>query len=116
MTRSRALPLLALLLLAALAPSVAGIEAGAKGHLLLIGGGDKPPEVMRKFADGRDDEVARLLLQESRNPGVPVDLLRRLRRPHAPFVDGPPLVPPRRLRREGPRKKRDAEERDRGQA
>ena len=60
MTRSRALPLLALLLLAALAPSVAGIEAGAKGHLLLIGGGDKPPEVMRKFvelAGGKDAPI-----------------------------------------------------------
>ncbi len=60
MTRSRALPLLALLLLAALAPSVAGVEAGAKGHLLLIGGGDKPPEVMRKFvelAGGKDAPI-----------------------------------------------------------
>ena len=60
MTRSRALPLLSLLLLAALAPSVAGVEAGARGHLLLIGGGDKPPEVMRKFvelAGGKDAPI-----------------------------------------------------------
>ncbi len=60
MTRSRALPLLSLLLLAALAPSVAGVEAGARGHLLLIGGGDKPPEVMLKFvelAGGKDAPI-----------------------------------------------------------
>lgn len=60
MRPSRALLLVALLVLAALAPSVDGVEPGAKGHLLLIGGGEKPPEVMRKFvelAGGKDAPI-----------------------------------------------------------
>lgn len=54
MTRSRALPLaplFALLVLATPAPSASGVEPPVKGHLVLIGGGDKPPEVMRKFVE-----------------------------------------------------------------
>ena len=63
MRSSRALPLLvafSLLPLAAVAPSASGAEPPAKGHLVLIGGGDKPPEVMRKFvelAGGKDAPI-----------------------------------------------------------
>ena len=49
MTRSRLL--LSLALLAALSSAALGGNAPAKGHLVLIGGGDKPPEVMRKFIE-----------------------------------------------------------------
>lgn len=60
MTRFRLL--LSLALLAALPiPTIAlGGDAQAKGHLVLIGGGEKPPEVMRKFvelAGGKDAPI-----------------------------------------------------------
>lgn len=63
MRSSRALPLLfafSLLLLGAKAPFALGAEPPARGHLVLIGGGDKPPEVMRKFvelAGGKDAPI-----------------------------------------------------------
>lgn len=63
MRPSRALPLLvafSLLPLAAHAPAAPGAEPSARGHLVLIGGGDKPPEVMRKFvelAGGKDAPI-----------------------------------------------------------
>ncbi|HMM34876.1 MAG TPA: Type 1 glutamine amidotransferase-like domain-containing protein, partial [Thermoanaerobaculia bacterium] len=63
MRSSRALPLLvafSLLPLAAKAPLVLGAEPPARGHLVLIGGGEKPPEVMRKFvelAGGKDAPI-----------------------------------------------------------
>ena len=63
MRSSRALPLLfafSLLLLGAKAPFALGAEVPARGHLVLIGGGDKPPEVMRKFvelAGGKDAPI-----------------------------------------------------------
>ena len=53
-----------LVVLAALSCSLATSSGAAapasKGHLLLIGGGDKPPEVMRKFvelAGGKDAPI-----------------------------------------------------------
>jgi len=58
MTRSRLL--LSLTLLAALSTTALGGDAPAKGHLVLIGGGEKPPEVMRKFvelAGGKDAPI-----------------------------------------------------------
>lgn len=60
MPRLRLLPFLAVTLLASLAAAAAGGEAATKGHLVLIGGGDKPPEVMRKFVDlagGKDAPI-----------------------------------------------------------
>ncbi|MCL4807438.1 MAG: cyanophycinase [Thermoanaerobaculia bacterium] len=60
MTRSRASFLLALLALSTITLAVGGDEAPTKGHLVLIGGGDKPPEVMRKFvelAGGKDAPI-----------------------------------------------------------
>lgn len=60
MRPSRLATLLACLLLASLCPSVVCAEPPAKGHLVLIGGGDKPPEVMRKFvelAGGKDAPI-----------------------------------------------------------
>jgi cyanophycinase len=51
---------LAALLLAALAAPALAAEPAPKGHLVLIGGGDKPPEVMRKFielAGGKDAPI-----------------------------------------------------------
>ena len=63
MRSSRALPLLfafSLLLLGAKAPFALGAEVPARGHLVLIGGGEKPPEVMRKFvelAGGKDAPI-----------------------------------------------------------
>ncbi len=43
-----------------LASSAAAADASPKGHLVLIGGGDKPPEAMRKFielAGGKDAPI-----------------------------------------------------------
>jgi cyanophycinase len=51
---------LAVFLACALVPPVLAGEAPQKGHLLLIGGGDKPPEVMRTFvelAGGKDAPI-----------------------------------------------------------
>ena len=51
---------LALLLSAFVAPPASGERPAPKGHLVLIGGGDKPPEVMRKFielAGGKDAPI-----------------------------------------------------------
>jgi cyanophycinase len=58
-TRTCAAILSALLLPAAAATALAG-EPVAKGHLVLIGGGEKPPEAMRKFvelAGGKDAPI-----------------------------------------------------------
>jgi len=47
-------------LLACLPAAALGGGEGTKGHLVLIGGGDKPPEVMRKFvelAGGKDAPI-----------------------------------------------------------
>jgi cyanophycinase len=60
MPRLRLLPFLAVTLLASLTAAAAGGGVPTKGHLLLIGGGDKPPEVMRKFIDlagGKDAPI-----------------------------------------------------------
>ena len=63
MTRTRAASAavsLTLFLLAALASPAVSAGARPKGHLLLIGGGEKPPEVMRKFvelAGGKDAPI-----------------------------------------------------------
>jgi cyanophycinase len=60
MPRLRLLPFLAVTLLASLTAAAAGGGAPTKGHLVLIGGGDKPPEVMRKFvelAGGKDAPI-----------------------------------------------------------
>ena len=57
--RSRTVLLAGLLLTAFAAPALA-IAPSPKGHLVLIGGGDKPPEVMRKFvelAGGKDAPI-----------------------------------------------------------
>ena len=54
------LPALACRLVAVLATAGLGGAASPKGHLVLIGGGDKPPEVMRKFvelAGGKDAPI-----------------------------------------------------------
>lgn len=51
---------LALLLAAAAALTGSAAEAPRAGHLVLIGGGDKPPDVMRKFvelAGGKDAPI-----------------------------------------------------------
>jgi cyanophycinase len=60
MPRRRLLPFLAASLLASLAAAVPGGVPDPKGHLVLIGGGDKPPEVMRRFvelAGGKDAPI-----------------------------------------------------------
>lgn len=60
MTRSRLLSSLSVALLAVLSASALADDAPASGHLVLIGGGDKPPEVMRKFvelAGGKDAPI-----------------------------------------------------------
>ncbi|HYN43563.1 MAG TPA: Type 1 glutamine amidotransferase-like domain-containing protein, partial [Thermoanaerobaculia bacterium] len=60
MPRLRLLPFLAVSLLASLAAAAPGDEPAPKGHLVLIGGGEKPPEVMRKFvelAGGKDAPI-----------------------------------------------------------
>ena len=60
MPRLRLLPFLAVTLLASFALAAPGHGPAPKGHLVLIGGGDKPPEVMRKFvelAGGKDAPI-----------------------------------------------------------
>jgi len=60
MPRSRRAPALAAALLAAFAAAVHAGGDAPRGHLLLIGGGDKPPEVLRKFvelAGGKDAPI-----------------------------------------------------------
>ncbi len=60
MTRSRLLSSLSIALLAVLSASALADDAPARGHLVLIGGGDKPPEAMRKFvelAGGKDAPI-----------------------------------------------------------
>ena len=75
------------------------------------------PLVEDQVADCGHDEVSRLLAQERRHPGLPVDLLGRFRRLHPPLVDRPPLVPPLRLRRSDAGSKDERrEDQARGQA
>ncbi len=60
MPRLRLFPFLAVTLLACAAAAVSGGGPDSKGHLVLIGGGEKPPEVMRKFielAGGKDAPI-----------------------------------------------------------
>jgi len=45
---TKALAALAMVLAVA---GIAAAESGTKGHLVLVGGGDKPPEAMRKFVE-----------------------------------------------------------------
>ena len=60
MTRSRLLSSLSIALLAVFSATALAGDAPAKGHLVLVGGGDKPPEAMRKFvelAGGKDAPI-----------------------------------------------------------
>lgn len=51
MPRPRLFSFLAVILLASVGVATPGVGTAPKGHLVLIGGGDKPPEVMRKFIE-----------------------------------------------------------------